>query len=65
MNVSGKGFFIWKIKDCEGGNPQAITRAAQQAGLTHVLIKIADGAYAYNIDRDTQYDYSAPVVQSL
>lgn len=65
MNTSGKGFFIWKVKDCESGNPLAITKAAQQAGLTHVLIKIADGAYAYNIDRDTQYDYAAPVVQAL
>ncbi len=65
MNISGKGFFIWKIKDCESGDPQAITKAAQQAGLTHVLIKIADGAYPYNIDRDTQKDFTAPVVQAL
>ncbi|MAT43138.1 MAG: hypothetical protein CL609_12415 [Anaerolineaceae bacterium] len=65
MDVSGKGFFIWKIKDCEGGNPQAITNAAQQAGLTHVLLKIADGAYAYNINRETGFDFTAPVVQSL
>lgn len=64
-NITGKGFFIWKIQDCENGNPQAITQAAQQAGLTHVLIKIADGAYPYNINRNTNVDLAAPVVQAL
>jgi hypothetical protein len=65
MTLTGKGFMIWKIPSCESGNPSAIAAAAQQAGLTHVLIKIADGTYAYNINRTTQVDLVPPVVQAL
>lgn len=65
MNPTGKGYFIWKVKDCENGNPSAIAQTAKNAGLTHVLIKIADGAYGYNIDRDSNIDIAAPVVQAL
>ena len=50
MTLQGKGFFIWKIRDCEHGDSQAIANSASQAGLTHVMIKIADGTYSYNID---------------
>ncbi|PKO18611.1 MAG: hypothetical protein CVU39_03990 [Chloroflexi bacterium HGW-Chloroflexi-10] len=65
MDLKGKGFFIWKVKDCEGGDPQTITQAAKQAGFTHVLIKIADGAFPYNINRKTNEDFVLPVVNSL
>lgn len=41
--VQGKGFWIESIPACEGGDPQAILRTAQQAGLSHVVVKIADG----------------------
>lgn len=64
-NPKGKGYFIWKIKDCENGDPQQITQVAKQANLSHVLIKIADGAFAYNVDRDTNFDLAGPVVQAL
>jgi hypothetical protein len=37
--IYGKGFYIWKIPNCEGGDPAAIATVAQQAGLQHVLIK--------------------------
>lgn len=46
--LKGKGFYIWKIRDCEGGNPAAIAMAAKKAGHSHALIKIADGTYVYN-----------------
>jgi hypothetical protein len=46
--ITGKGFWIWKLLDCEGGDPERITSAAQAAGLSHVLIKIADGTVAVN-----------------
>lgn len=65
MALQGKGFFIWKIPDCEGGNPAEIASVAQAAGLTHVLIKIADEIYPVNIDRYTNTDLIPPVVQSL
>ena len=64
MSLTGKGFMIWKIKRCENGNAEAIAAAAQQAGLTHVLIKIANGILPYNID-DQDHDLVPSVVQSL
>jgi hypothetical protein len=46
--LQGKGMYLWRIHRVEGGNPAAIADAAQKAGLTHVLIKIADGRGTYN-----------------
>jgi hypothetical protein len=65
MTLQGKGFMVWKIPDTEGGSPQGITTAAQAAGLTHVLIKIADGTYSYNVDRSSGKDLVAPVAAAL
>lgn len=50
MALDGKGFYIWKIHRCEGGNVNAIVQRAKESGLSHVLIKIADGSSAYNVD---------------
>lgn len=65
MSLKGKGFFIWKIIDCEKGDPKAIANVAKKANLTHVILKIADGAFPYNVNRQTNYDYVGPVVDSL
>ncbi len=65
MGIQGKGFFIWKIKDCENGNPQSIAKAAKTAGMTHVLIKIADGAFPYNTVRETKQDLIEPVADAI
>lgn len=63
MSLTGKGFMIWKVRDCEGGNPALIVSEAKKAGLTHVLIKIADGSSPYNIVNNI--DQAAPVVSAL
>lgn len=65
MALTGKGFFIWKIKDCQGGNADAIAQEAYKAGFSHVLIKIADGPYAYNWDTVNNVDRIPPVVAAL
>ena len=65
MTLQGKGFYIWKVKNCEGGDPFRIAAEAQKAGLTHALIKIANGIYAYNYDWERQIDLVRPVVQAL
>ncbi len=65
MTLHGKGFMIWQIPRCEGGNAEAIASTAQAAGLTHVMIKIADGPYSYNINRTTGKDLVPPVIQAL
>ena len=64
MLVEGKGFFIWKIPACEGGDVKAIANLAQKAGLSHVLIKIANGSLSYNIDSEKN-DLVIPLVKAL
>lgn len=48
MALQGKGIYIWKIEDCEGGNVNAIANLAEQANFTHVLVKVSDGVKAYD-----------------
>jgi hypothetical protein len=63
--LTGKGFFIWQIRFCENGDPNAIANLANKAGLSHVVIKIADGPSAYNIDMNTGVDLVPSVVAAL
>lgn len=46
--LQGKGMYLWRINNVEGGDPVAMAEAAKQAGLTHVLVKVADGRGTYN-----------------
>jgi hypothetical protein len=64
MPIQGKGFFIFVLRACEGGNPVAIQLAAQAAGLSHVIVKIADGPNPFGVD-PSGLDYTLPVVQTL
>ena len=50
MTLAGKGLFIWKLHRVCGGQVQTMVDRAKRANLTHVIIKIADGASAYNVD---------------
>ncbi len=65
MALEGKGIYLWKIDKTEGGEPERIADLAREAGLTHVLIKIADGPYRYNYDWARKVDLVPPVVQAL
>jgi hypothetical protein len=65
LALEGKGFYLWQIRRTEGGNATAIANVAAQAGLTHVLIKIADGDDAYNVDTITGADLVPPVMAAL
>ena len=64
MTLQGKGFFAFNLPDCEGGDPSSILAAAQAAGLSHIIVKIADGVQAAGID-PSGVDFTAPVVQAL
>ncbi|MDP7544347.1 MAG: nuclear transport factor 2 family protein [Anaerolineales bacterium] len=64
MALEGKGFFIWRILNCEGGDANAIANKAEAARLTHVLIKIADTRYPFGYDRNNN-DLVPPVSQAL
>ncbi|MEN8172221.1 MAG: nuclear transport factor 2 family protein [Chloroflexota bacterium] len=65
MALNGKGFFIWKIPDCEGGDAKKIATEAKAAGLSHILIKIANGIYTYNYDWTNHVDLVPPVAKAL
>jgi hypothetical protein len=64
MTLQGKGFFTYSLPECEGGEPGTILATAQAAGLSHVIIKIADGVEDFGVDA-SGIDYTAPVVQVL
>lgn len=63
MPLQGKGYFIWRIWACENGDVNAIANLAQQARFSHVLIKVADGTYSYNIYNNV--DLVPPLIQAL
>jgi hypothetical protein len=63
--LTGKGYYIWIVRQCENGDPDRIAALAREANLTHVLVKIADGAFPYNVDLETGYDYARPVIEKL
>lgn len=65
MTLDGKGFFIWQIRNCEGGDPDLIAQAAEEGDLGHVLIKIADGASRYNVDLKSGLDRVPSVINAL
>jgi len=62
--LSGKGWFIWQVSRCEHGSPSAIADKAVAAGLSHVLIKVADRTYSYGLNWHGQ-DQVAPVAAAL
>ena len=64
MTLQGKGFIIFNLPECEGGEPASILAAAQDAGLSHVLVKIADGVNACGMDA-SGIDVTVPIVQTL
>ncbi|MGA2489662.1 MAG: hypothetical protein ABSF99_05680, partial [Anaerolineales bacterium] len=64
MALQGKGFFLYNLPQCDGGDPAAIVRAAHAASLSHLFVKIADGEKAFGIDA-SGIDFTAPVVQAL
>ena len=63
--LNGKGFFIWQIPRVEGGNPATIASTAKAAGLSYIIIKIADGINAYNVETPSGKDLVPPVVNAL
>jgi hypothetical protein len=48
MTLAGKGMYIWQLNRIARGHVPTMVSKARDAGLTHVLIKAADGTTAYN-----------------
>jgi hypothetical protein len=61
----GKGIWIKRIMDCEQGDLETIVARARQAGFSHVILKIADGADPEHIDLNTGFDYAAELIARL
>ena len=64
MTLQGKGFITLTLPDCEGGGPEALVAEAKAAGLSHVIVKIADGVKVFGVDASGN-DLTAPVVNAL
>jgi hypothetical protein len=65
MTLQGKGFYIWKVPFTEGGDNQAILDLCKSAGLSHVLIKVANEDKTYNYDKQRRIDLVAPLARLL
>jgi len=65
MTLQGKGFYIWKVQYTEGGDNDAILALIKEAGLTHVLIKVANADQTYNYDKQRRIDLVAPLARLL
>jgi hypothetical protein len=65
MTLTGKGYYIWIVRYAENGDPDRIAALAREANLSHVMIKIADGAFPYNVDLQNGYDYARPAIKKL
>lgn len=60
----GKGFYIWQIQNSAPDASTLVARA-QQAGLSHVIIKIADGDSSYPIDDATNEHLTQASINAL
>ncbi len=64
MILQGKGWFVWQLSRCEGGAPDAMAAKAASAGLTHVLIKVAERTFGFGFDKNGR-DLVPPVAEAL
>jgi hypothetical protein len=48
MTLAGKGIYVWQLNRIARGHVATMASKARDAGLTHVLIKVADGTTPYN-----------------
>ncbi len=46
--ISGKGWYLWQLQQC--GAPQQIADEAHLNGVSHLLVKVANGVAPYNGD---------------
>ncbi len=66
MKLVGKGYYLWQLPFCDGGDPARIVARVKAANLSHVMIKIADGpTWPYNYDFNRNVDLIPPVRQAL
>jgi hypothetical protein len=64
MTLLGKGWFIWQVPRCEGGDPAVIADRAAGAGITHVLVKVAERTFGFGFDKNGR-DLIPPVAEAL
>lgn len=50
----GKGFWIWELENCEGGNIDAIIAKCKKYGVNYLIIKTSDGEKSFPINKAPQ-----------
>jgi len=63
--LTGKGLWIRRVASCEQGDLEAVVARAQAARLGHIILKVADGADASNVDPLTGRDLAAELIRRL
>ena len=48
IDIKGKGYFLWQVRLTDKGDVVRQAQLAKDAGLSHVIIKIANGVVGYN-----------------
>ena len=54
MSLKGKGIYAWILERCEGGDMAAVVSRLKQAGMTHIIPKIADGV-TIDVNKNDSY----------
>lgn len=65
MDLKGKGFFLWNISQCEGGDPERIASIITSMGLSHLIVKVADGTQLYNMDKKTNQSPVSSIINTI
>jgi len=65
VTLSGKGMFIWKLKEAENGNPEDIATLAAESGFSFVVIKIAENNNFYRHITNDGRDLLPMVIDAL
>lgn len=65
VSLSGKGMFIWKLKDAENGSPEEIATLAAESDLSFVVIKVAENNNFYRHITDDGRDLLPLVIDAL
>jgi hypothetical protein len=63
--LSGKGLWLQRIAADAAGDLDAVVARARAAGLAHVIVKVADGAEASNLDPRSGRDLAAELARRL
>lgn len=65
MNLTGKGFFLWNSAECEDGDPERIAALVESGGLSHLIIKVADGDRINNVGQKSNQNQIPSIINTI